>query len=46
VTAAEESVGVSWFDHEDTGHTVYLVGTAAGLSANAGAGTLTLAYVD
>lgn len=45
-TALDESAGVSKFDHECAGHSIYFVGTAAGLSANAGKAKLTLAYED
>jgi hypothetical protein len=45
-TAIDESGGVSKFDHEAAGHSIYFVGTATGLSANAGKAKLTLAYED
>jgi len=45
-TALEESGGVAKFDHETAGHSIYFVGTSAGLSANAGKAKLTFAYED
>lgn len=45
-TALDESSGVSKFDHETAGHSIYFVGTATGLSANAGKAKLTFAYED
>jgi hypothetical protein len=45
-TAIDESSGVSKFDHETAGHSIYFVGTATGLSANAGKAKLTFAYED
>lgn len=45
-TALDESEGVARYDHETAGHSIYFIGTSAGLSANAGKAKLTFSYAD